>query len=54
MKYAHIYAAGGKKFTLTITATPAINVLVLSEHKFDSKAEAKKYAKELGAKPWNY
>lgn len=54
MKMAHIYKERGGKFSLTITTGPEINTGVLSNHVFDSKAEAKKHAKSIGAIPHNY
>lgn len=54
MKYAHIFSAPGKKARLIITTGPALCDGVVSEQVFDSKAEAKKAAKEVGAKAWNF
>lgn len=56
MKYAHIYQAAGKnkQFELILTTGHSISCGVLSKQVYDSKALAKKAAKEAGAKPWNY
>jgi hypothetical protein len=52
--YAHIYNAPGKKTRLFLTTGPSISEGVLSEQLFDSKAEAKRAAKAVGAKAWNF
>jgi len=54
MKYAHIFVMPGKKARLIIPTTPALCVGVSSEQVYDSTAEAKKAAKAVGAKAWNF
>lgn len=56
--FASIFTAAkrtGFKFELVIHSEPGISgASVQSQHYFNSKADAKRAAKELGAKAYNY
>ena len=53
--YAHIYRAPKKTWKLIISRSAEIIAeYVVIEYQVESKTEAKKIAKEYGAKPWNY
>ncbi len=54
--FAHYttYTQQGKKVhTIDITATPSMRE-GSKQHTFDTAKEAKAYAKQIGAKAWNY
>lgn len=53
--FAHIFKARTKQWSLIISDSAEINGNhVISETLYDTKPEAKKAAKLLNAKPWNY
>ena len=53
--YAHIYKACNKTWNLILSTCPMIRAeFVIAEYNVASKPEAKRIAKEHGAKPWNY
>jgi hypothetical protein len=56
--YASIFTAAkrtGAKFELVIHATPALNgESVVAQYYFATRADAKRAALAIGAKPWNY
>lgn len=56
--FASIFTAAkrtGFKFELVIHSEPGINgESVQAQHYFNSKADAKRFAKEMGAQAWNY
>ena len=53
--YAHIYKARNKTWSLILSTSPMITAeFVIAEYNVTSKPEAKRIAKEHGAKPWNY
>lgn len=55
--YAHIWknpANRGGGFILGLSLTCDISEGIAQELRFASKAEAKQYAKSIGAKAWNY
>lgn len=54
MKYAHIYKARNKMFTLLVTTGASISEGILSEELYATKQEAKNAAKQSNATPWNY
>lgn len=49
--YAHIFGTPKRGFHLYITTGPSIDADPIL---FSTKAEAKAYAKSVGASPWNY
>ena len=56
--YSSIFTAAkhtGAKFELVIHATPALNgESVVAQYYFATRADAKRAALAIGAKPWNY
>ena len=53
--YAHIYKAPKKTWKLIISRSAEITAeYVVIEYQVQSKTEAKRIAKEYGAKAWNY
>jgi hypothetical protein len=53
--YAHIYRAPKKTWKLILSTSPMITAeYVVIEYQVESKTEAKRIAKEHGAKAWNY
>jgi hypothetical protein len=53
--YAHIYKARNKTWNLILSNSPMITAeFVIAEYNVTSKPEAKRIAKEHGAKAWNY
>jgi hypothetical protein len=53
--YAHIYKSPKKTWKLIISRSAEITAeFVVIEYQVASKTEAKRIAKEYGAKPWNY
>ena len=53
--YAHIYKARNKTWKLIISRSAEITAEhVVIEYQVESKTEAKRIAREYGAKAWNY